>query len=258
MKYLSIILLFCLTAHGGRSHRLSGLFQQHGVRGSIVISGKSGRLYTNDSGKMTKRLCPASTFKILNALIALECGVISVEKNRIAWDGKRRFFSMWNRDQTLSTALRFSCIWYFQRLARRIGRKRYLKWLQRIQYGNTRIGRKVDVFWLDGSLKISALEQLRFLQKLTGECLPFQKKHMKFVKQLLLVKRSGGYRLFAKTGWAMRIRKQIGWYVGWVEDPSGLSCFALNYRIHRKKQARLRRGIAVTGLMRIGLLPEGF
>ena len=34
--------------------------------------------------------------------------------------------------------------------------------------------------------------------------------------------------LRAKTGWQARVEPQIGWWVGWVETPTGAVIFALN------------------------------
>jgi beta-lactamase class D len=41
-----------------------------------------------------------------------------------------------------------------------------------MDYGNTEIGTAVDTFWLPGPLKISAVEQTRFLAKLAQDALP--------------------------------------------------------------------------------------
>lgn len=44
--------------------------------------------------------------------------------------------------------------------------------VSRLGYGNAEIGQVVDNFWLVGPLKISAMEQTRFLLRLAQE-LPF-------------------------------------------------------------------------------------
>ncbi len=62
---------------------------------------------------------PASTYKILNSLIALESKVIKDENEIIKWDGIKRFYDMWNQDQNLRSALKISCVWFYQELARR-------------------------------------------------------------------------------------------------------------------------------------------
>ncbi len=54
---------------------------------------------------------PASTFKILNSLIALETGVIKDENEVIPWDSVKRSYDKWNMDQTLRTAIKYSAVW---------------------------------------------------------------------------------------------------------------------------------------------------
>ena len=47
-------------------------------------------------------------------------------------------------------------------------------YLTRIQYGNADPSGSVDRFWLDGALRISAMEQVDFLRKLYRNELPFR------------------------------------------------------------------------------------
>ena len=71
------------------------------------------------------RYLPASTFKIPNALIALESGVADGPDFPLPWDGVTREFEGWNRDHTLASAFSASALWYFQELARRVDPERY-------------------------------------------------------------------------------------------------------------------------------------
>jgi beta-lactamase class D len=41
-------------------------------------------------------------------------------------------------------------------------------WLERFDYGNRNIAGGQDMFWLDGDLRISALKQVLFLEKLAS------------------------------------------------------------------------------------------
>ena len=51
------------------------------------------------------------------------------------------------------------------------------EYLTRIQYGNADLSGGVDRFWLDGALRISAMEQVDFLRKLYRNELPFKVEH---------------------------------------------------------------------------------
>jgi hypothetical protein len=110
-----------------------------------------------------RRLPPASTFKIPHALIALETGARSGPDDLEQWDGTDRGLAVWNRDQTLGSAIQHSVVWYFQRTATRVGRDQMTKYLARIHYGNAIVGADITRFWLDGSLQITADEQADFM-----------------------------------------------------------------------------------------------
>ena len=60
---------------------------------------------------------PCSTFKIANTLIGLEEKILEDENTVFLWDGSPQPFSCWESDHTLSSAVRFSVVWYFQALA---------------------------------------------------------------------------------------------------------------------------------------------
>ena len=89
-----------------------------------------------ERGDCSTRLSPASTFKIPHALVALETGVVAtttVER----WDRVRHEQQPeWNRDHTVISALRPSVLWFFQRIAPRIGAERMTGWLGQFEYGN--------------------------------------------------------------------------------------------------------------------------
>ena len=66
-------------------------------------------------------------------------------------------------------------------VCREIGEVRE-KYLTRIQYGNADPSGGVDRFWLDGALRISAMEQVDFLRKLYRNELPFKVEHQRLVR----------------------------------------------------------------------------
>ena len=74
--------------------------------------------------------------------------------------------------------------------------------------------------------------------------------------------------LRAKTGWALRVPRQLGWYVGWLEilpaegsrrrlAGSAVWFFALNMDFTDREQAAYRVEIVRDALRAKGLLPEG-
>ena len=83
--------------------------------------------------------------------------------------------------------MRHSTVWVYQQFAREIGEVREKEYLTRIQYGNADLSGGVDRFWLDGALRISAMEQVDFLRKLYRNELPFKVEHQRLVKDIMIV-----------------------------------------------------------------------
>ena len=96
--------------------------------------------------------------------------------------------------------MRYSAIWYYQELARDIGKETMEDHVNQIDYGNRDITGGIDTFWLNSSLKISAQEQAAFMEKLVEEDLPFEKKTMKTVKRIMIDDEQDEYTVHGKTG----------------------------------------------------------
>jgi beta-lactamase class D len=164
-------------------------------------------------------------------LVALETKAIADENVVIPWDGVVREFPLWNQDQTMRTAFTRSAVWFYQDLARRIGKERMTKYIQAAGYGNQDISDKIDSFWLNGNLRISPEEQIKFLVRLYQEDLPFSPAVMKTVKDIMIIERKDAYTLRGKTGWGRDVEgvKNIGWYVGYIERDHNVYFYALNF-----------------------------
>lgn len=216
-------------------------FQDLKVKGSIVIYDlKQSRTYQHNPARNTQPFLPASTFKILNSLIALDTEVIANELSILTWDGVERSIPTWNRDLNLQTAFKVSAVWFYQVLARRIGYQRMQQWVAKIGYGNQSIGAAddIDTFWLTGDLRISPTEQIQFLQRLYRNELPFSDRAIATVKDIMLVEQTPEYTIRAKTGWALA--PGIGWYVGYVERNDNVYFFATNLDIRDQKDLPAR------------------
>jgi len=53
---------------------------------------------------------PASTFKIVNSIIALETGVVENDSTMFKWNGEKRRLPIWEQDLTFRDAFHFSCV----------------------------------------------------------------------------------------------------------------------------------------------------
>ena len=189
-----------------------------------------------------QKFLPASTFKILNSLIALECEVVADEYEVIPWDSVERQISIWNRDHNMKTGIKYSVVWFYQELARRIGEDRMQAYVDSVGYGNQHIGKHVDDFWLVGDLRISPLDQVEFVKRFIKEDLPFQKENIETVKEILIEDSNEAYIFRAKTGWA-DYGIPVGWYVGYIELDGKTYVFVNNIEINSSEDARSRKEI---------------
>jgi beta-lactamase class D len=130
------------------------------------------------------RVTPQSTFKIPHALAALDAGVVT-EDEVIKYDGRPVDWPAWRRDHTLATALRYSVVWYFQEIARRLGEGRERKYLAQFEYGNRDASGGLTTFWLGSTLAISPDEQEQFLVKLFTRRLRVSDRAAETVTRLL-------------------------------------------------------------------------
>lgn len=196
-------------------------------------------------GDCTTRFKPCSTFKIPNALIGLETGVLKDQNTIIPWNGKKQWMKDWEKDHTLRSAIEVSAVPYFQELARRIGKRQMEHFVKLANYGNKDIGSVIDRFWLDGPLAISAIEQVQFYERLFKNELPFKKHHQILVKDILVLERTNDYTLSGKTGTDMKDGKIVfGWFVGHLRKNNQDIIFAINIHGVDEAWGRTARDIA--------------
>lgn len=201
-------------------------FAAFGAEGAFVLYDRSAGTYVRHNPERARRgFLPASTFKILNSLIALETGVLRDEHEVIRWDGMDRG-EWWNGDMDMTRAFSRSAVWFYQEVARRVGEARMREWVERSGYGNRDTSGGIDRFWLEGALRISAEEQVDFLRRLHAGDLPFGARSMEIVRRVMLIEEKDGLVLRGKTGWAHVDGTHYGWLVGWVEKGRDVYFFA--------------------------------
>jgi beta-lactamase class D len=192
----------------------------------------SGRTTSDPSPVCSTRLTPASTFKIPHALAALDARVVSGPHEIIRYDGSPQDFARWKTDHDLASAMRDSVVWYFQRVAERLGAEREREYLAKFEYGNRDAGGRLTSFWLDGPLRISPQEQLSFLQRFFAGRLPVREDAARAVREILrqpegrVVNAAGAHDLAApwpigttvsaKTGRGRTDGRLVTWLVGRV------------------------------------------
>ena len=184
-------------------------------------------------------------------------GAISDEKSVFHWDGKPRSRPQLEHDHTLDSGMRDSAVWMFQEVARRIGRARMREWLDRLEYGNRDMSGGIDHFWLQGGLRVSAMEQVKFLHRLAEGRLPATQRAQRLVRNAMVVETSRNHTLYAKTGSSGRTREAVDWWVGWVERKGRpIAYFAMNLAPTDTTRFADRFEIARPILREAGFLPS--
>lgn len=234
-------------------------FDEYGVEGAFVLFDLNATTYMRyNPERCAEGFLPASTFKLLNALIALETGVIADENTVIPWDGTVYSIESWNQDQTLTTAMADSVVWAYQEMADRIGPERMQEYVDAVGYGNADITRNPLSFWLDGDLRISADQQIDFLRRLYSGDLPFSARSMEIVRRITIVEQTEDYIFHAKAGsTVMPDGTGIGWYIGYLEEGGDVYFFALNLSSPglTGEQMQARSEIARAIFQELGLMP---
>jgi beta-lactamase class D len=236
---------------------LGDLFTEAGTAGTFaVLDPSGGRIVVTDRERAESGFLPASTFKVPNALIALETGIVAdADSTMFPWDKVVRDFDAWNQDHTLRSAFKASAVPVFQDIARKIGPERMQEYVDKFDYGNRDISGAIDTFWLEGKLRISAMQQIAFLQKLQRGELPVSPQYQAIVRDIMYLEPSELGILRGKTGAvgvtaAPGSKATMGWLVGWLEQGTKAYIFAMNIDVREPKQLALRLPLTKTLLKR--------
>ncbi|WDE01318.1 penicillin-binding transpeptidase domain-containing protein [Thalassomonas actiniarum] len=185
-------------------------------------------------GRAAQAQSPYSTFKIANSMIALETGTVASIYQPLRYDKEKYPFQAWwpknwQKEHDLKSAFKYSVVPVYRQLAGDIGAAKMAAYMQKFQYGNLDISSGLDNFWLNGSLKISAIEQVYFLRALKNNDFALSRASIGKLKDLMFVEEGPRYQLFAKTGTGPIGKQQyIAWYVGFVENNHGTFYFAFH------------------------------
>lgn len=200
-----------------QSEKIAHLLDSLHLKGSVLIFNPKENVYfSNDFFWADIGWLPASTFKIPNALIGMDLGVIS-DSTVFKWDGKERMFDNWERDLNLKDAFHVSCVPCFQELARKIGYENMKKYTDSLRFGEMRVTPEtLDHFWLEGNSNISQFQQIDFLQRLSENRLPLKKETQESFKNLMIISGNNSYTLRGKTGLNITQNKLNGWFTGYI------------------------------------------
>ncbi len=232
MRPLILTILLLLSLAVASQPDMVRPFKDCAVQGSCTIYDyKAKKWLYSDSDDAFKATLPASTFKVINTLIALETEVVKDETEVVKWTGKTDTTNYGYRpeiyrDLTVKEAFEASAVWVYLDLAEKIGRAQYHTYLNKSQYGNGDLSEKGEDFWNFGPLAISPVNQIEILIKLYEDKLPFSKRNMQIVRQIMITEQNDLYTIRSKTGWSRLGGKDTGWWIGYLEGKDNVWFFA--------------------------------
>ncbi|MEO9870699.1 penicillin-binding transpeptidase domain-containing protein [Ekhidna sp.] len=232
MRITLILLLTSISTSVFGQTSWNQSFEDCGIEGSITIYDYNLHKWTtSDMDDSQVPTLPASTFKIVNTLIALETKVVKDENEIIPWIDNYDTLKYGHRphiyhSMSMKEAFELSAGWAYVELAKKIGKDRYKNILTQIGYGNVDLSIEDPDFWNFGEFAISPANQINVLVKIYEETLPFSKRSYKTLKAIMVTEVTDDYVIRAKTGWTRANGKDTGWWVGYIEKADNVYFFA--------------------------------
>ena len=232
MKFYLLTLIFLAPLLGSAQVDLLTPFTDCRISGSsTVYDYKAQKWIYSDTADSRNETLPASTFKVVNLLIALETGVIRDENEVVKWVGEVDTVLYGYRpeiykDMTVKDAFEQSAGWVFIELAKRIGKENYRYYLEKCKYGNQKLSERGDDFWNFGAFGITPVNQINFLKAVYEEKAPFSTRNLAILKRVMISEQTNDYVIRSKTGWTRYDGKDTGWWVGYVERKDNVYFFA--------------------------------
>ena len=219
-----------------------------GYDGSFVLFDlEKETYYIFNEKKAKERVSPYSTFKLVDALVALQTGVLKDANTVRKWNGTWYPFEQWNQDQTLASAMQYSVNWYFEEACQQIGRESMQKYISILDYGNQDLSGGIRDFWNQSSLKISPEEQVEILRKIYTYETIFSKSNVDIVKKMIKLTEKNSSTLYGKTGTGLLESEEgIGWFIGFVEKKENTYIFAANIQGDKQVDGALAREITLS------------
>lgn len=262
MRIVGLIIVTLLMSVGrvdGEPRDLTRHFK--GLTGTFVLlNGTTGEYLRHNESRAAERFSPCSTFKIPNTAILLDSGTAPSPTYTLKYDPALKQRPVWAEDFDLVNAFKASALWYFQSMARRAGMATLRAYVERFEYGNGDTSGGLDrtghPFWVDGTLRISANEQVDFLRRFYEGRLGLSDRTTRLTKQIMAAEESPWWRLSAKTGACQPGgAESSNWYVGYVEKGPTVYYFALQLAGKGSERAYSERiPIARAILTELGIL----
>jgi len=204
IQRFSVFILIVLMAHACSPNNVKNDPNIVKILDSAKVSG-SFALMENGSGQFTitnltlykdSSYAPLNTFFAVPALLGLDKGYIKHDtSNWVSLDSVN----------------------YYNAVIEKLGRTTILKTIDSLHYGKGIVSNDLNSFWKDGSLRITADEQLGFIKKLYFGQLSFQKRSQDIFKKMILKEDNANYQLSYILG-SDKTTVPSFWILGYVEE----------------------------------------
>ncbi len=210
---------------------------------TIIADAATGKTLL-ERGECGRRVSPCSTFKLPLAIIGFDSGILQSPSSP-TWELKPEYNpspreqaykqvypALWQSD---------SVVWFSQQLTRRLGSKRFEKYVRSFGYGNQDVSGNpgkhdgLTQAWLMSSLAISPEEQIQFLLRFASHKLPVSDNAYDMARVTIpQYQAAEGWVVHGKSGsgWlrdshgAIDESQPQGWFVGWAEKAGRQVVFA--------------------------------
>ena len=212
---------------------LSNVFDS--INGCAVLYSPSEDRYSFYNKDLAEQeVSPYSTFKVISTLAGLQNNIIEDETSTMNYNGTEYPNPEWNENLTLQTAFQTSCIWYFRQIIDSVGVDEIKKELTELGYGNCDISQwegsnvnpyeDLNGFWLNSSLKISPLEQVKILSEIFEGKSMYDSENIEILKSIMLIQDNEAQKIYGKTGSGS---DGEAWFVGFTEKEQQRQYFAV-------------------------------
>ncbi|OEZ99604.1 class D beta-lactamase [Duganella phyllosphaerae] len=213
-----------------------GISTAQAVELCTVILDTSSHQVLLQRGECAQQVTSASTFKIAISLMGYDAGYLKDAHHPLLpfREGYVDWRESWRSPTDPTKWMQESVVWYSQQITQSLGMERFAGYVKQFEYGNTDVrgdarNDGLTMSWIGSSLKISPLEQVRFLDRLVNRQLGVSNNAYDATASLVRSNATpGGWTLYGKTGAA----SGYGWYVGWTSKGQRTLAFA---RLIRKQ-----------------------
>lgn len=196
---------------------------------TVIADSASGKQLFQ-RGDCSRRVTPASTFKIAISLMGYDSGFLKEEHRPVLpyRPGYVDWRESWLHPTDPTKWMNDSVVWFSQQVTLSMGKERFAGYTRKFGYGNADVNGDQEhdgltFSWIGSSLRISPLEQVAFLTKVVNRSLGVSHHAYAMTEKLTrfgLV--PGGWQVHGKTG----ASSGWGWYVGWASKNGQTVVFA--------------------------------